>query len=87
MLFIETVTIYIHMCTVCLLQTLFLCNHLLLSHVVQTFTTRGKLQPIQSHTFVSQLPMSYLSLLTPGENIYGTSLPVSHLEQGGAVRH
>ena len=75
------------MCTVCLLQTLFLCNHLLLSHVVQTCTTRGNLQPIQSHTFVSQLPMSYFKLLTPGKNINGATLPVSCLEQGGTVRH
>ena len=55
--------------------------------VVQTFTTRGKLQPIQSHTFVSQLPMSYFKLLTPGKNINGATLPVSCLEQGGTVRH
>ena len=79
--------IYINICTVRLMLTLFLCNHLLLSQVVQTFTTRGKLQPIQSHTFVSQLPMFYFKLLTPGENINAGTLPISHLERGGAMLH
>ena len=37
--------------------------------------------------FVSILPLSWLKLLTPGENINGATLPVTQLEQGGAWGH
>ena len=59
----------------------------MITQVVLTFTTRGKLQLIQWSTFVSQLPMSQFKLLTPGENINGATLPVSQLEQDGALHH
>ena len=59
----------------------------MITQVVQTFTTRGKLQPIQWPNIVSQLPMSSFKLLTPGEYISSATLKVSQLEQGGTLCH
>ena len=59
----------------------------MITQVVQTFTTMGKLQSIQWPTIVSRLPMSLSKLLTPGENISVTTLKVSQLEQCGALHH
>ena len=59
----------------------------IITQVVQNFTIRGKIQPIQMPTFVSQLPMSQFKLITPEENINGTTLPISQLEQGVALCH
>ena len=36
-------------------------------------------------TIKSQLPKSQFKVLTPGEFINGTTLPVSQLEQGGTL--
>ena len=45
----------------------------------------GGKQPIQSETFVSQLPKSKFKHILLGENNNCPTLPVSQLEQGGST--
>ena len=80
------ITIYINIYTICLLLTLFLCNHLLLSHDYPSssnFYHQGK----TTITFIAYFTHILVQTINTRGKCQLHHPSQSQLEQGGALRH